>query len=798
MQADATAGLTVAVMGVPQAMAYAMIAGLPPAYGLYTAIVTCAIAAITGSSRHLVTGPTNALCMVILSLTTHLARQFQINVLELVLLLTIMTGVIQIIFGLLKLGTVLRYVSNSVMVGFTAGAGILIAGNQLKNVMGVNLATDHVRFHDVLIATAQKIPEVNPYSLAIGVLTALCVILLPKINKKIPAALIGVLVSALIVYLMGWHDPGRINPDYKIKIVKDIRINTTPRAVEEKDPTVDAKGNAPHEAETDETTVPQALGMENSAEAQEGIPRSLNILRVPHLILHPDYEITRELGAGALALAILGLIEAASIARAIAASTGQRLNFNREFIGQGVANMTGGFFSSFAGSGSFTRSAVNFGAGARTRMAAVFSAMWTALTILLLAPAANYIPTASLAGMLIVIAYSMIEKHRLKLAWSSGFNSRLVLGSTLVSTLILPLEYAIFVGVIMSIVLLLKITGRTDLTQLIPRSDTGFDEVPFNRAAASPIVIVNMEGDLYFAAVEDLDYELQRSLTSMTRVVILRMKRLRAVGSTAMAILEHFWEILKARNITLIVCGIEEKLVDVMTHSGLRNEIGEQNIFYADNKLFQSTELAVARAVSVVEMERRREEAANLKEPIVQGKRGITAGEIMSRHCIRFGSQHQLREAIWLLSEMFKRQAGKQAQSLFLQDKEGRLAGRISPCELLIKLTESIDLDAAHRMDDHEFGEILGRNLTKSIEPMAEKGMDTIERDANMASLLRKTFLNDLRVLPVCDEGRRIIGLVGQGEVLNAIGDMLNLKHEFEPPLAGETPADESDKDIPF
>ena len=182
-----------------------------------------------------------------------------------------------------------------------------------------------------------------------------------------------------------------------------------------------------------------------------------------------------------------------------------------------MGNIVGSFFSSFAGSGSFSRTAVCFKSGGRTRMAAIFSAFWTALTILLFAPVANYIPKASLAGLLIVIAYTMVDKRRLIVTWKSSNQSRLVLFGTLVSTLILPLEYAVFVGVFLSIVLLLRVTGQTDLTQLVPRQDSGCDELPFNQAPESEVVTVNMEGDLYFAAAEDLDYELLECLTPKTR-----------------------------------------------------------------------------------------------------------------------------------------------------------------------------------------------------------------------------------------------------------------------------------------
>lgn len=174
---DAVAGLTVAVMGVPQAMAYAMIAGLPPIYGLYTAIIPCLVAALFGCSSHLVTGPTNAMCMVILSLTASLPQRYGVSLLEIVLALTLLTGVFQLLFGALKLGGVVKYVSNSVVVGFTAGAGILIASNQLKGLMGISIPTDQSgHFLVTLWATLRNVHQANPYALIVGILTIIMLV----------------------------------------------------------------------------------------------------------------------------------------------------------------------------------------------------------------------------------------------------------------------------------------------------------------------------------------------------------------------------------------------------------------------------------------------------------------------------------------------------------------------------------------------------------------------------------------------------------------------------------------------
>ena len=732
VRADALAGLTVAVMGVPQAMAYALIAGLPPVWGLYTAMVTCTVSALFGSSNHLVTGPTNAICMVILSLTAHLPERYGVSLLEIVLLLTILTGAIQLTFGLLRLGGIIRYVSHSVVIGFTAGAGILIAANQLKNILGITFAERAEHFFDVLIKTFEGLSEANFNALILGVVTALCVILLPKVDKRIPGALIGIVASGSIAYFLGWHlldaDSG------KIEIVKDI----------------------------------------------EPISASLNIFHVPELLAPPPFELTRELGLGAAALAILGLIEAASIGRAVAAQSGQRLDFNREFIGQGAGNVIGAFFSSFAGSGSFTRTAVCYKSGGRTRMAAVYSALWTAITILLFAPIANYIPKASLAGLLIVVAYTMVDKRHLILTWKSGRHSRMVLFGTFVATLVLPLEYAIFVGVFLSIVLLLRVTGQTDLTQLVQRGDSGFDELPFSRAPQSEVVVVNMEGDLYFAAAEDLDYELLECLTPKTRVVILRMKRLRAVGSTAMAILERFYELLKARRIQLVVCGIEESLKKVMTGSGLRKRIGEQNIFYADNKLFQSTELSLARAWSIVEMEKRRNQAEHKSE--VKLDTSITVGGIQSPRILRFGNQHQIREAVWLISEMMKHTKTKASQSLFLQDREGKLDSALTLWIVLKALGQGLEEGKLEDLDDEALGAIMRQRFDLSINSIARGDLPQLRAETGIAEAVASLRDHVLRTLPVCDDHGRLSGLVSPTDMLKGLGQALDFNPEEELP----------------
>lgn len=764
LRPDAIAGLTVAVMGVPQAMAYALIAGLDPVYGLYTAIVTCAIAALLGSSRHLVTGPTNGLCMVMFSLSTHLSGRYEnIDPFEAILLLSLMSGFIQLGFGLLRLGNIVRYVANSVVIGFTAGAGVLIAVNQLRNVLGIDISADKAtRTYEVLASTFSRIDETNPYALCVGALTAVLV-LLPKMHpllKRVPGSLVGVAATGALTYYMGWH---LLGPGSKVEIVKDIG---------------------------------------------SGIRGSLDIFHVPELVLKPDLALTRDLVAGAVAVSILSLIEATSISRIVARSSRQKLDFNREFMGQGVSKIVGSFFSCFAGSGSFTRTAVCFQSGGQTRMAAVFSAGWTALALVLFAPIANYIPKPALAGMIIVIAYSMVDKERIKLSWKSGRNSRIVLLGTAISTLVLPLEWAIYIGVALSLVVILRTTGKTDLTQLVPRPDGDFDEVPFNRAAPSPVLSVNMSGDIYFAAAEDLDSELLRALTPQTRVVVLRMKRLRAAGSTAMAMLEHFWTLLHERQIYLIVSGIERDLDRLMASTGLRDKIGEENVFYADNKLFQSTRLAMARATAVQErydrvLQRRRDggDAAGqgglaLKDHVMRrlgavpatglgvalggGGDGATnprrtrpVRELMITKFPLFGSEHQTREAVWLLSETQKFKSSINPEPLFLQDRNGALFGELSRWHVLRALVDGSDEAADEGMDDAQVAEMLRRKFMRRINEIARQDVVHHLPEAPLGSLLRTSAGNDQGVVPICDSHGRLKGYCTSNALLEGLDDAL-------------------------
>jgi len=726
LRPDAIAGLTVAVMGVPQGMAYALIAGLPPIYGLYTSIIPTIIAAVFGSSRHLVTGPTNAMCMIILSLTASLQNRYGVNLIEIVLALTFLTGLFQLVFGIFKLGGIVKYVSNSVIVGFTAGAGILIAANQIKSLIGVSIPESQGGHFLVTIwATLTRFHQANPYAFLLGALTILLLIAFRRYAPKVPGSLIVLVALSFVAGLAGWSEPGR--GDSHVKIVRDI---------------------------------------------QEITP-SFDIFSVPQMFLRPNLDLIRELIGGALALAILGLVESTSISRAIASATGQRLDFNREFAAQGIAKMVSSFCHCFVSSGSFTRSAANHQAGARTRAAAVFSAVYTAIVLVAFGPFANYIPLSCLAGIIMVTAVTMIQKDRLSMTWKSGRNSQIVVGGTLAATLLMPLETAVFVGVLLSIVILLRVTSKPDLTQLVQHSEYGFEEVPFNRAAPEPVAIINLEGDLHFAAAEDLDYELLQALKPETRVVVLRMKRLRAVGSSAMAMLDHFHALLNARGIHLVVCGIEEEMSKVLTGSGLRKLIGEQNIFYADNRIFQSTELALARAMGIVEMQRSTNETESrdsLRETLVL----TTAADLMQKRCLRFGEGHQVREAMWLISQFQKRMNTAHPQSVFLQSREGKLTAELDTPAILKHLAKGLTTTDAAGLSEDALARSIEPRLFDDIRKIARPADITVKFDSPLSEVLWRASQNRFRSMPVSDAHGRLCGAFDEVAMLRGLTKLLH------------------------
>src|SRR6202044_1305556 len=403
-RADLLAGATVAAISLPQAMAYALIAGIDPRFGLYSAIVVTAVASFFGSSSHLINGPTNAISLVVFSALAFLDPDARFDAYQATFLLCIMVGIVQILIAVFRLGDLTRYISESVVLGFMAGASCLIALGQLGNLFGLRdqgSGHQHVLFR-VWLTLTQGGP-LNVYALGMGVGTVILVIVLSRLRKtyRLPQMemLLTLICAAVIAGLLGWSTPGS-NGKTVIAVI----------------------GNVP-----------------------AGLP-------APHIPAIKFWWV-KELSGSALAIAFLGLLEALAIAKSIANTTRQSLDYNRQCLAEGLANLTGGFFQCLPGSGSLTRSAINFQAGAVTRFSGVFAAGTVALVVVALAPFARYIPKAALAGLLVITAVRLVDWKRLRYAVRASRYDALLVAVTAFSAIFISVEFSILIGVALSILL---------------------------------------------------------------------------------------------------------------------------------------------------------------------------------------------------------------------------------------------------------------------------------------------------------------------------------------------------------
>lgn len=541
---DLVAGLTVGIVALPQSMAYALIAGVHPAYGLYTAIVTAIVASFLGSSNHLVTGPTNAIALMVAG--TMKDSTGGGDTLATLLLLTFLVGAIQFLCGVLRAGRIVDYISHPVIVGFTAGAGIIIALGQLNQLLGISLAKGYHPLYEKVLLTLIALNRTNPYALALGLLTVALILICRKTSKYVPGALAGIVTSAVLVAVFGLADKG-------LALVGEI---------------------------------------------PGGLP--------PFRMVHFDLMRAFRLAGGAAAIALVGLVEAISIAKSVALSSRQRIEPNREFIGQGVANMVGAFFRCFPASGSFTRSAINYDAGARTRMACLISGCFVAIAIILFAPYARFIPQASLAGVIVVVAYNMVDKHAINRITSASRPDMAVMALTAFATIFLPdLELAILTGVIASVVMHLWRTRRTKVKLLIKEGKSRFREVDLaagpGRAGLPGISVVHIEGDIYFGSASDLEQKLRRiGEDREVKVCILRLKRVNVVDVSGFAVVESFVRSSLQQGRKVLLCGLSETLKELLDKMGLTSLVGDDNVFLAEERIYASANKAYERAKSLL------------------------------------------------------------------------------------------------------------------------------------------------------------------------------------------------------
>ncbi len=543
---DLVAGLTVAAIAVPQAMAYALIAGIDPAYGLYSAIVVTAVASIFGSSAHLMNGPTNAISLVVFSSVAFLGSD-KLNAYEATFLLAVMAGVIQILVAVFRLGDLTRYISESVVIGFMAGAGFLIGLTQIANLLGLTeQGTGHQHILLRLWLTLTQGGAVNYRALAIGVGTALLVIALRKVTRKFHLPrfdmLVALTLAATVAAMLGWSQ-GADGIKPLVNVVAEIKA---------------------------------------------GLPT----FHVPQI----STTWIKEMSGSALAVAFLGLLEALSIAKAISHQTRQPLDYNRQCLAEGLANVCGGFFRCLPGSGSLTRSAINFQSGAATRWSGVFAAVAVAIAVWLFGPMARFIPKASLAGILLVTAAGLIDLRRISHAVrASRFDAGLVL-VTAFSAVLIGVEFSILIGVGLSILMFVPRAARLKATELTVSAERVIRDRQPNDPDCTRMVLLDLEGEFFFGAAPELDryFDDLRERAAL-KVVVLRVKRTRNPDIVCMERLQHFIVEMQTKGVPVILCGVRSDFSQAMDNLKFNAFLPTQRIFMEDAAAQGSATLSAVR-----------------------------------------------------------------------------------------------------------------------------------------------------------------------------------------------------------
>ncbi len=449
IKADFWAGLTGAIIVLPQGVAYAMIAGLPPEYGLYTAIIPAILAALFGSSHHLISGPTAALSVIVFTTISQFADPGTPLYIQLCFTLTLCAGLVQLLFGLMRFGAVVNFVSHSVVMGFTAGAAVIIAISQLKNILGLEYVSGQTAIENLQLFLTHL--YLFDYSeLVVGVMTVLTCVLVKKRFPKSPHMLIAML------FAMG----GAFALEF---LGENVSL----------------------------------VGQVNSAYL---------VLSSP---LDGSSHIEQMLG-GIVAVAMLGLVEAISIGRSVALKSRQTIDSNQEFIGQGISNMVGAFFSCYVSSGSFTRSGVNYSSGAKSPIAAVFAGLILLVIMALCIDYAAYIPIAGMGGLLLVVAWNLVDFHHIRTLIKHDVKEATVLSVTFISALVFHLEWAIYAGVATSLFFYLRRTSKPAIESLTSELDD---------IDGKDVEVIRINGSIFFGCVQYLNQELQNITAS--KVIIL-------------------------------------------------------------------------------------------------------------------------------------------------------------------------------------------------------------------------------------------------------------------------------------
>lgn len=525
LRPDLLAGITVAVILLPQAIAFALIADLPPAMGLYAAVIGGVAGALWGSSNQLHTGPTNAISLLVFSSLASVAAVGSPEYIVAASMLALLVGLFQLLLGFARLGVLVNFVSHSVIVGFSTGAAVLIFIRQIKPLLGIDFESESVL--EILTGTVEHFSEINPATAAIGIGTIIFLVVMRRISARIPAALLVMILASLAVYVFNLDARG-----------------------------VDVIGDLP-----------------------SGFPP----LSLPAF----DWDMISTLSAGVIAVGAIGLVESTAISKSVAAQTRQRLDSNQEFVGQGMANVFSGLFTGYPVAGSFSRSAVNYRAGAETPIAVIFSAVFVLLAMQFMGPFAAYLPRSALAGVLMVTAYRMIDQHEIVRILRGGRGDAVIMVVTLLGTLLLHLETAVLIGILLSFVRYIMRTSTPRVHAVIPDEDFNHLVYDAERPECPQLGIIEILGDLYFGAVNYVeDFILDHSAQHPEQIfLLLRMNSVNNMDFSGIYMLENIVRYYRERGGDVFVTHVNYRVNQRMVDTGFDTYLGHDHFLDEDSAI---------------------------------------------------------------------------------------------------------------------------------------------------------------------------------------------------------------------
>ena len=528
--ADLMAGVTTGIILIPQSIAYALIAGLPPEVGLYTAIVAPIAAALWGSSNHLHTGPTNAESLLVLMIVSSVATSSDpIEFLLIAGLLTVLIGVMRLALGLLRAGFIINFISDAVMVGFTAGAGLLIITFQLSGLLGLDVERTFT-FIDAARTLGRTWEGLHFVSLALGLGTVVLIFALPQLHPRLPSLFLAVFVMSVLVASLGLAQRG-------VSVIAPVPAVLPPVA---------------------------------------NLPLT-------------DFQLVAKLLPGASAIALIGLIEALTIARSIASQSGQHLDNNQEIVGQGVANILVGFLSGYCASGSFTRSRVNLNAGGKTPMTSLLSGVFVLVAVLTLGWAIRYLAKPVLAGFVIATAVTLINLPQALQILRTSKSETFIMLVTWGSVFVFSLVEAVAIGITASLLVYVYKTSRPRVVPLVP--DAKFKHLRERNPNKDPVCpqldILAIEGDLYFGAANHVEYLLRNRLADAGRQyhVLLNLQNMVRVDISGVHMLENYVNEIRGQGGDVYFFKMTDIARRLFKSSGFMELVGTDHFLHDENAI---------------------------------------------------------------------------------------------------------------------------------------------------------------------------------------------------------------------